>query len=517
MEDPSTRQSGGVRRRRPRRLRSPSSDPVETQGAGGTPPAPGRRLTRREALLAGGAGIAALGLGASGGNVLSASTAAGAAPQVPGYLSRPDLRLPGLAVAPSIREPAPGLLLLAPYNAPNPAQAGALIVDDDGRPVWEQPLTGLVTTDLRVQHFRGEPMLTWWQGLVRFGHGVGRYVVADSSYTPVAHLNAGNGRQGDLHEFLLTDRGTALLTTYEITTGDLREVGGARDGAIQDAIFQEIDVGSGAVLMEWHSRDHIPISESYWPVGGDWDYVHLNSIAVDHDQNLLVSSRNTHTIYKIDRRTGQIIWRLGGKRSDFAIDAEAAFAWQHDARRQPDGSITLFDNGERRSRALVLEVDEASRRARLRRQYTHPAGLFANSQGNVQVLPDGNVLVGWGAQPYVSEFTAGGELIFDARFAPGYISYRAYRMPWAARPPGAPAVVARRSRRGVDIHVSWNGDTRVNRWTVLAGATGKDVVATVARTGFETVIGVTRAPSRLRVTAIDRSGRVLATSAPVAA
>lgn len=127
------------------------------------------------------------------------------------------------------------------------------------------------------------------------------------------------------------------------------------------------------------------------------------------------------------------------------------------------------------------------------------------------------MLVGWGAQPYVSEFTADGELIFDAWFAPGYISYRAYRVPWAAQPPGAPAVLARRARQGVDIHVSWNGDTGVSDWTVLAGTAGHDAVATAARSGFETVIGVPRAPSRLRVAATDLGGRVLATSAAVTA
>jgi hypothetical protein len=156
---------------------------------------------------------------------------------------------------------------------------------------------------------------------------------------------AGNGRSGDLHEFLLTDRGTALLTAYVLRHIDLRPVGGSRSGAIQDAIFQEVDLASGRVLLEWHSLDHIPLTESYWPLTSwSWDYVHLNSIDVDLDGNLLVSSRNTHTVYKIDRRSGEIIWRLGGKHSDFAMGAGATFAWQHDPRRQADGTLTIFDN-----------------------------------------------------------------------------------------------------------------------------------------------------------------------------
>jgi hypothetical protein len=483
------------------------------------PAAGRRRLTRREVLLAGGAGAAALGLSSSGvrASAVHLASAAAVTPVLAGFASRPDLRLPGLTVSPTDDPPAPGLLLLAPYNAPLPAQAGALIVDDTGQPVWEQPLAGLVTTDFRVQQYRGTPMLTWWEGLIRLGHGVGRYVIADSSYTPVARLNAGNGHQGDLHEFLLTDRGTALLTTYSVLEADLRAVGGSKDGTIQDAMFQEIDITTGRVLMEWHSLDHIPLSESYWPVTPNWDYVHLNSIAVDRDGNLLVSARSTHTVYKVDRRTGAIIWRLGGKRSDFALAPNAVFRWQHDARRQPDGSITLFDNGDALSRAVVLDVDEVARRATLRRAYTHPAGLFAGSQGNVQVLPNGNVLVGWGAQPYVSEFTADGDMIFDARLATGYISYRAYRAPWSARAPGVPAVVVRRAATRTDVHVSWNGATGVTHWTVLSGAAGAAIVGTAPRSGFETVIRVPQGLRALRVAANDASGRVLATSAAVEA
>jgi hypothetical protein len=483
------------------------------------------RLTRRQLLVAGGAATAALALSSSqsrlwrSGGAIELTAAAPAA----SFVSRPDLRIPALAVAqPAGAAVAPGLILLAPYNAPSPGQAGALIVDNAGSAVWEQPLANLVTTDFRVQAYRGQPALTWWEGVITLGHGVGRYVIADSTYTPIAHVNAGNGHRGDLHEFLVTDRGTALLTSYSIADMDLRSVGGPRRGTIQNAMFQEVDLASGRVLLEWRSLDHIPIAESYWPVGtgADWDYVHLNSIAVDLDENLLVSSRNTHTIYKLDRKSGEIIWRLGGKHSDFAIAGDATFAWQHDARRQPDGAISIFDNGYGgASRALLLSVDEPARRVSLKRSFTRPTPTFADSQGNVQVLPNGNIFVGWGAQPYVSEFAPTGELIFDAELGSGYISYRAYRAPWAGGGAGAPAVAARRGSAHTSVYVSWNGDTRVASWTVLAGegsSTGLRALRPVARTGFETVIEVPAAVTHLRVRGSDGAGGTLATSALMA-
>ena len=437
------------------------------------------------------------------------------APREPRFYSRPDLQIPTLTVTTPAAAVAPGLLLLAPYNAPLPAQAGAVIVDDTGEPVWEQPLAGLVTADFRVQTYRGKPALTWWQGVVVYGHGVGEYVIADPSYAPLARVNAGDRLHGDLHEFLLTDRGTALLTTYRMLRHDLSAAGGSRHGSIQDAMLQEIDVETGQVLLEWHSLDHIPLTESYWPVTTWWDYVHLNSIAIDTDNNLLVSSRNTHTIYKVNRSTGAVMWRLGGKRSDFAIDEDARFAWQHDARRQPDGSITLFDNGDRLSRAVVLSVDERNRRVKLIRSYTHPAGLYANSQGNVQILANGNVLVGWGAQPYISEFSEDGELVFDAHLGPNYVSYRAYRMPWTGVGTGAPAIVAQRAPDAITVYVSWNGDTRVAQWTVLAGSSRGHLapIGTVQRSGFETGLEIPPSFTMLRVAGGDAQGNTLATSA----
>jgi hypothetical protein len=437
-----------------------------------------------------------------------------AAPRIPGFVSRPDLRIPGLTVASSSNAVAEGLIFMAPYDAPN-EQAGAVIVDNRGEIVWEQPLSSVVTTDFRAQTFNGAPALTWWQGRIELGHGVGSYVIADEGYRPLAHPNAGDGLSGDLHEFRLTDRDTALLTSYVVTHADLSGVAGSAAGSIQDAIFQEIDIATGRVLLEWRSLDHIALSESYWPLGDDWDYVHVNSVAVDHDQNLLVSSRNTHTIYKIDRQTGEIIWRLGGKRSDFQVAPDAAFAWQHDARRQSDGSITVFDNGGRISRALVLTVDERYRTVALKKAYTHPHNLFADSQGSVQVLPNGNVFVGWGAQPYVSEFAPDGTLLFDARLGAGYISYRAFRSAWAGIGVGAPAIATRATTRRATVYVSWNGDTRVARWSALAGTSPHNLtlVASATRTGFETAITLPVGTTHVRVSGSDRSGRRLASSA----
>ena len=479
-----------------------------------------RTITRRQLLRS--AGVGAVGLGLSG--VLGEIVANALTPPKPGppkpptWHTRPDLRIPSLTVTSSQPGASSDPIFLAPYNVPV-GQVGAVIVAADGQPIWENPLEGKVTANFRVQSYRGEPVLTWWEGVIEYGHGVGEYVIADSAYRTVRRVQAARGLHGDLHEFVLTPRNTALLTSYVITPADLSSVGGPRKGTIQDAIFQEIDLASGRVLLEWHSLDRIPLEESYAPVEAkNWDFFHINSVDLDSDGNLLVSGRSTHTVYKLDRK-GTILWRLGGKHSDFEMAPGSNFAWQHDARRQPDGTLTIFDNGatpavERLSRGLILDVDEQAMTARLLRQYTHPK-LLTGSQGNMQLLEGGNVFIGWGEVPRVSEFERSGRLVFDAVLGEKYQCYRAFRLPWSGLPTEAPAIaVSRDGRTGVTAYASWNGATDVQAWQLLAGrqaTTLTPVISTRAR-GFESALHSTSAGPYFAVQALDASGAAIGQS-----
>ena len=350
-----------------------------------------KTLTRRQLLRS--AGVATAGLtfaGLLGKTVASSLTRSTAPPRAPQWRSRPDLRIPTLTIL--RREPGVSQdpIFIAPYNAPV-GQAGAAIVDNDGEAIWENPLAGKVTTNFRVQRYRDSPVLTWWEGTIELGHGVGEYVIADASYSTIRRVQASGGLRGDLHEFVLTPRGTALLTSYIVTKADLSSVGGSRKGTVQDAVFQELDLATGKLLLEWHSLERIPFEESYASVTADWDFFHINSVDLDSDGNLLVSSRSTHTVYKLDR-AGKILWRLGGKRSDFAMAPGSAFAWQHDVRHQPSGSLTVFDNGatpavEKLSRGLILDLDEHAMTATLEREYVHPP-ILSGSQGKYAVAAE---------------------------------------------------------------------------------------------------------------------------------
>ena len=332
------------------------------------------------------------------------------APPYQRFHSRPDLKPPPVRILTPARGTAPGYVFIAPKK--NVAQAGPMILDDRGRLVWFRPLTTRGVTDFRVQSYRGRPVLTWWRGRPLHGEGEGNYAIFDSSYRPVARVRPGNDLVGDIHEFLITPRDTALITIFHRVRHD--------DRTIFEGALQELDIASGRVLFEWHSLGHVTLDESYErppkKKSLPYDYFHVNSIDEDTDGNLLVSARNTHAVYKLDRRTGEIIWRLGGKRSDFAMRRGTRFAWQHDARRRPDGTITLFDNEAApqagpESRALVLRLDLRRMRATLVRSLTHRPRLLAATQGNVQLLSGGHYFVGWGARPYFTEYDAGGTVL----------------------------------------------------------------------------------------------------------
>lgn len=412
-------------------------------------------------------------------------------------------------------------------------QAGPLILDDEGEVVWFRKLDTHGVTDFRVQRYDGRPVLTWWRGRSERGIGDGHFVILDDAYREIATVTAGNGRSGDIHEFLITPRDTALLLVYYKLPYDLSPLGGPAEGEIWDNLVQEVDIATGEVLFEWSSLDHVAPEESYAQLpdaergeeADAYDYFHVNSAEVDDDGGIIISARNTHAVYKLDRETGEVLWRLGGKRSDYELGEGVRFRWQHDARRQPDGTLTLFDNvsagegAQGDSRAIVVRLDDETMQATLERSYVHPRGLLSTTQGNAQFLPNGHVFVGWGRRPSFTEFDRDGRVLLDGRIVgPDVDSYRAYRFEWTGRPAEPPALAVRREGDGrYTAYASWNGATEVARWQVLVGGdpTHRRILGDHPRTGFETSFELETDEPEVQVRALNARGAVLGTSRPV--
>ena len=506
-------------------------------------------------LVVGGASAAVLAVEATakgGGGGPSSAASSGSPPPVARrhYRSRTDLTAAQVAVAAPVGSVAPGLVFLTPNNGLAPD--GLLIADNAGKPIWIRPDTGANAANFRPAVYRGKPVLTWWEGSVNGGFGAGQLVIMDDTYTELLRFAAGAGRKADIHEFQITPQGTALILTDSGVP--LLPGGSPPPWQNWDCIVEEVDIATGAVLFEWHSADHISPDESVIPAPGStpspsatanalagtatatatatpgaslaapaipvYDSVHANAIELDTDGNLIVSARNTSAIYKVDRSTGAIRWRLGGKRSDFKMGPGATFALQHDPRRHPDGTLSVFDDGAApsTSRAIFLDVDEVAMTANLVRAYPHPHAKLATSQGNMQVLPNGNVFVGWGSTGYASEFTSAGQLLFDADFSGSIQSYRCFRYPWTATPTTVPDLAVDPPSSGVvNAYASWNGATEVASWEVLNGASATTLASlgTSPRADFETTLAVKAASGYLAVNALDPKGSVLGTSAAV--
>jgi Arylsulfotransferase (ASST) len=452
--------------------------------------------------------------------------------EVQHFHSRPELQPPAIAV--SVRSPgtAAGYLFAAPYAGPGPS--GPLIFNEAGEAVWFDPLpTGTEATNLQVQSYDGQPVLTWWQGTIPpQGFGEGEDIIDNSSYQQIGRVHAGNGYKADLHDFHLMGDNTALLTVFDPIRCDLSAVGGPAGGAVTDSIFQEVDLKTGLVRREWHSLDHVPLSDSYsspqtasteWP----FDYFHLNSIDQGADGTTLISARNTSALYELNTMTGQVLTAIGGKHSDVKLAAGATTAFQHDATTLSNGTISIFDNGAApkvhpQSRGIVVAVNPKTDTDSVVAEYDHPGSLSSSSQGNVELLENGDVFVGWGAEPYFSEFSASGTLLFDAHMRGAYQSYRGYRFQWTGTPSEPPAVAVARSGSGaatsVTVYASWNGDTRTASWRVLGGPSAQQLtpVAGAARSGFETTIALPAAPAYVAAQALGANGEVLGTSRVIA-
>jgi len=457
-------------------------------------------------------------------------------PAVPGkpgdvqsFRTLPEMHPPAVTVHQSGAGGAPGYIFSTPYLGPG--QYGPMIFDNAGNLVWFHPLpTTQDAADLRTQLYQGKTDLTWWQGkTISLGFGLGEDVIANANYKVVATVRAGNGLMADEHEFIVTPHNSAYVLAYSPVQTSLASVGGPANGIVVEGVIQQIDIRTGLVMWEWHSLEHVPLSDSYSKAPAlpttAYDYFHINSLATDSHGNILISARNTWTLYDINPMSGALTWRLGGKQSTFTLGAGVAFAYQHNAEWQPGNEISLFDDEagppvKPPSRGELLKLDLATKTATLVQQLVRsPGPLTTLSQGNAQILPGGGWMVGWGGLPNFTEFNAQGQVVYDAQLPAGF-SYRTYREPWAGEPTEPPRILATTppASATTTVHASWNGSTTLAFWRLYSGSSAAHLarVSTTARSGFEATI-TAPAATFFQARAISASGKVLASSKVVRA
>ncbi|MEU4242968.1 arylsulfotransferase family protein [Actinoplanes sp. NPDC026619] len=495
-------------------------------------------MNRRNLLLGvGGAALVGVAGGGVGYAIRSPQSSAEPAPTTAApakYRSRPDLRtMPDVTITTPANGTVGGYICLSP--ASGTGLWGPLMVDENGSPIWfkKVPDPATVAIDFKVQQYRNQPVLTWWEGTIggTGGQGVGQgeFVLADSSYREITRVRAAGTEQADQHDFVITARNSALFWVYDPIPYDLSPVGGPTDGVLHDGVIQEIDIATGKKLFEWRASDHVGLDESYapLPVGNSahlpYDYFHANSVGVAADGNIIISSRHTWTTYKLDKTTGAVIWRLGGKKTDFTIEEKASFAWQHDFRQRRDGTYSVFDNGagvtkvRDYSRGLVLRLDEAAKTAKFVAEYLHPDKISAPTQGNFRELADGGSFIGWGQMPYFTEHNADGTVRLAGHIPLDNQSYRAYKVDWTGAPLDQPALGLTVVGSNVVVSASWNGATKVSKWRARSGTQPGALTTNLeaARSGFETTITVNGTPEYVVAEALDASGKLLGASSAI--
>ncbi len=277
--------------------------------------------------------------------------------------------------------------------------------------------------------------------------------------------------------------------------------------------MQEYNLKTGKLLRSWDALDHIPLGDSYASVptnGFPWDAYHVNSIALTGKGDFLVSMRNTWAAYLVNIDTGKIEWTLGGKKSSFTFGPGADFQWQHDVAfgvgGHSDSTVTMFDDhccqltgggtsvpATGASRGLVLNL-EPQTRARRRSWPSITGGdkFETEYMGDTQPLANGNTFVGWGSEPYFSEYSRSGQQLLEANFPGPDLSYRETLEPWVGLPLTAPAGAARQRAARPRCTRAGTAPREVVSWRVLggSGAGRLSAVASAARAGFETAIPV---------------------------
>jgi len=408
------------------------------------------------------------------------------------YASAPGLRPPIIrADAPTkASKLAPGYLFLANFydltEPPMVGQSGPLILDRGLQPVWFRPVDkSVIAANLSLQTYQGKPALGWWQGVVTStGETLsGQDVVVNQHYQPVATLKGAGGWIITLHSLVI--RGDdAWVTANKNVPMNLSKYGGTYNGALIDSAVQEYNLKTGQLLRTWDALKHIPL----------------------------------------------IDWTLGGRHSSFKFGPGAAFQWQHDVEMHPGSIVTMYDDHccqitgggtfvppTAPSRGLILRLDQGTRTARLVAEYPHPDQFNAAYLGSAEPLPNGNMLVGWGAAwPSFSEYSRSGQQLLDATFPRPDQSYRAKLEQWTGLPLDPPAGAARNPGGHTTVYASWNGATRVVSWRVLGGPSAGSLarVTTKPKSGFETAIPVPGSFAAFRVQALDANGRVIGTSQP---
>lgn len=335
----------------------------------------------------------------------------------------------------SLNNPSRGFIFSAPFYYFDFASINYLIISDNfGMPVFYRQLPSLVF-DFKKQN----------SGLLTYYHlPTNQFFILDSSYNVIDSLYMQNGYITDTHELLILENGHSLMMAYDFQSVRMDTVvpGGDTNAVVIGLIVQEQDENKN-VVFQWRSWDHFQITDATFNINltnAVIDYVHGNAIEVDDDENLLISCRNMDEVTKINRQTGDIIWRWGGEHCEnnqfTFVNDPIGFSHQHDIRKLENGNYTVFDNGNLHSpqfsRFVEYQLDEVNKFVFLVWEYSNEPLTYSAAMGNASRLQNHNTIIGWGigTSPAISEVTPNGEIALFLSIPDTIYNYRGFKFPW---------------------------------------------------------------------------------------
>ncbi|KAK3722006.1 hypothetical protein LTR37_002822 [Vermiconidia calcicola] len=469
------------------------------------------------------------------------------------YVSRPDIVSPKWQVQiHDTQNIAPGYWFLSPYDrvgrkAPGGAWIGPHIYDGQGGLIWSGSyiFNNRNVMDFTLSRVRGQSRLTAIFPPGEYGPVINHhYQVLDKLPVGKQHKTL---NMHDLHfveggkTLMLLTRNTSAVTTAE----QAKVIGYDAPCHINSPGFKDIDTTTWDTRFAWDARDIIPLDDSthdHSPLkdrcAHGWDYMHANAVDKFDDGHYLLSARHADTLYKLDKDDGHMIWRLGGRKSDFGM-GDVNFTRQHHARLHSQNEthtiITIMDNAKgedaqepssKWSRALMiaLRTDVTPMTAELIRAIDHPHKAYSWRRGSHQVLDNGNSFVCWSEQALQSEHSPDGKILWEARLQVDWLgTYRATKHEFIGLPFEPPAVHSQAFSQDDEpnnstyttVHVSWNGATEVATWALYKTDEAGGVmvrIASATRSGFETRIVTEGYSAFIIAQALDSEGIMLGES-----
>ncbi len=402
-------------------------------------------------------------------------------------------------------ETAPGKIFYA-TNYPQEGTGNYLIIcENDGTPYFYRRYDDVVRSGNLTVHPTGD--------LTAHFYFKWFYVVLDEHFVEVDTIRVGHGYETDNHELQILKNGHSLLIARDRAKIDMSRIvsGGQGEATVEGHHLQELDADRN-VIFEWRSWDHYYIRDSFVNLkGGFIDYVHMNSIAIDYDGHYVISARDLNEITKINRTTGEIIWRLNGRNNEFTfLNDPDEFIYQHDFRPLPGkpNYYTVFDNGRGRhpqhSRAVEYKIDPQQKTIEKVWEYRHQPDWYSSSMGSAQRLPNGNTLVDFPAgETRAVEVNRAGDVLFEL-ISQGHSNYRCRRFEWSGKMQ-QPYLVT--EDLGTTVRLIFNkfGDADVKQYNIYYGTRHNPTqrLATTSQTYYDATQLEPKVLYYFRVTAVD--------------